>query len=139
DEDEVTKTKERIGINTSDCGIIEAEIKGSDVEVLACRIQAASKLYPESKLPESSRYLKDFKWRGEEKMLRWQDIFDNPPEYLEVQIKENSTESGEMERVDLDELINQESDQIISEELVPKDSIQEPNQNSENPAKENEE
>ncbi len=106
DEDAETKKKERIGINTSDCGIIEAEIKGSEVEVLACRIQATSKLFPESKLPEKSRYLKDFKWRGDEKMHRWQDIFDNPPEYLEVKIKENSTETKEVEKIDLDELIN---------------------------------
>jgi lipopolysaccharide export system protein LptA len=80
DEDEVTKEKERIGINLSDCGIIEAEINGNNVDVLSCRIQAASKLYPESKLPETARYLDDFNWRGEERPLRWQDIFENPPE-----------------------------------------------------------
>src|SRR5690606_28466807 len=80
DEDEETKQKERIGINLSDCGIIEAQINGNDVDVLSCRIQAASKLYPESKLPESSRYLKNFKWRGDEKMKRWQDIFVDPPD-----------------------------------------------------------
>jgi lipopolysaccharide export system protein LptA len=80
DEDEKTKTKERIGINLSDCGIIEAEINGNNVDVLSCRIQAASKLYPESKLPETARYLDDFNWRGEERPLRWQDIFENPPE-----------------------------------------------------------
>lgn len=80
DEDEVTKEKERIGINLSDCGIIEAEINGNNVDVLSCRIQAASKLYPESKLPETARYLDDFNWRGEERPLRWQDIFESPPD-----------------------------------------------------------
>lgn len=88
DENKDTGQKERIGINLSDCGIIEAEIKGNDVEVLACRIQASSKLYPESKLSEENRFLKDFKWRGEEKMKRWQDIFIDPPDYTEVRTKE---------------------------------------------------
>lgn len=106
DKDEKEKTKERIGINMSDCGIIEAEINGNDVDVLACRIQAASKLYPESKLPEKSRYLKDFVWRADEKMERWQDIFENPPEYLEIKIKENESAEPSGERIDLDELIN---------------------------------
>lgn len=105
DEDEKTKEKERIGINLSDCGIIEAQINGNDVEVLSCRIQATSKLYPESKLPESSRYLKNFKWRGDEKMKRWQDIFDHPPDDLdsrpdELILKENQA-------INIDELKQQ--------------------------------
>jgi len=101
DEDEKTKEKERIGINLSDCGIIEAQINGNDVEVLSCRIQAASKLYPESKLPESSRYLKNFKWRGDEKMKRWQDIFDDPPDGLNVETDVQDAEKREM--IDIDE------------------------------------
>lgn len=142
DEDEKTKTKERIGINTSDCGIIEAEIKGSDVEVLACRIQATSKLYPESKLPETSRYLKDFNWRGDEKMLRWQDVFDDPPAYLEVKIKENSTETEEVEKIDLDDFLNSNSTQSDDQPIDPIDTKTdvepEQNQNTETSAKENE-
>lgn len=142
DEDQETKDKERIGINTSDCGIIEAEIKGSDVEVLACRIQATSKLYPESKLPEKSRYLKDFKWRGDEKMLRWQDIFDDPPAYLEVKIKENPTETPELEQIDLDEFMNSNSSQSVTPLSEPADSKTQTEteqiQNTDTSAKENE-
>lgn len=89
---ENNKPKERIGINLSDCGIIEADINGNDVEVLSCRIQATSKLYPESKLPDKSRYLKDFKWRGDEQLKRWQDIFDDPPAHLELQPDESVIE-----------------------------------------------
>ena len=109
DEDEKTKEKERIGINLSDCGIIEAQINGNDVEVLSCRIQAASKLYPESKLPESSRYLKNFKWRGDEKMKRWQDIFDDPPDDLNNETNVQDTEKREI--IDLEEL-NQEAESV---------------------------
>lgn len=103
------KEKERIGINLSDCGIIEAEIKGNDVEVLACRIQANSKLFPESKLQEADRYLKDFKWRGDEKMKRWQDIFDGEiPAYIEISVKPGDGEKTEMKKINLDEILNPE-------------------------------
>lgn len=107
DNDEKNNTKERIGINLSDCGIIEAEINGKNVDVLACRIQATSKLYPESKLPEKSRFLKDFIWRGNERMHRWQDIFDNPPEYLEVQIREPKDGEESAERINIDEILKE--------------------------------
>lgn len=100
---EKNKPKERIGINLSDCGIIEADINGSDVDVLSCRIQATSKLYPESKLPDKSRYLKDFKWRGDEIMKRWQEIFDDPPEHL---LTDPNPENSEREIILLDDLIN---------------------------------
>lgn len=114
DDDEKTKVKDRIGINLSDCGIIEAEINGKNVDVLSCRIQANSKLYPESKLPESSRYLKDFIWRGDERMLKWQDIFINPPENLNIQIQENSDPNQIPERIDLDKIV--EANEIPAEE-----------------------
>lgn len=98
--------KERIGINRSDCGIIEAEINGNDVEVLACRVQANSKLFPESKLKEEDRFLKDFRWRGNEKMKTWLDIFEDPTEYIEININEKSVKPEETEIIDIDEFIN---------------------------------
>jgi lipopolysaccharide export system protein LptA len=108
DEDEKTKEKERIGINLSDCGIIEAEINGRNVDVLSCRIQANSKLYPESKLPPHAKYLKDFKWRGDERMLKWQDIFITVPESIQIEIKETAETPSEPQRIDLEELIEAE-------------------------------
>lgn len=89
EESENSDEKERIGINLSNCGIIEAEINGSEVEVLSCRIQAHSKLFPESKLPENDRYLKDFEWREKERLRRWQDIFGDPPDLQEMAAEEN--------------------------------------------------
>lgn len=106
DEDEQTKTKERIGINLSDCGIIEADINGNEVEVLSCLIQANSKLYPESKLPEKSRFLKDFKWRGEERMSKWKDIFDDPP----VEVQESQIELEKNPKLENIEEIKQNED-----------------------------
>lgn len=75
EEDPKTKTKERIGINHSTCGIIEADLVGRELHIVACRIQSNGKLYPESQFPEEIRFLQGFNWRGEERMFHWRDIF----------------------------------------------------------------
>lgn len=103
EEDKDSGEKERIGINLSDCGIIEVEITNNDVDVLACLIQANSRLYPESKLPEEMHYLNNFRWRGEERMRRWQDIFVNSPNKMDESL--NIDETKTIENVDSDELI----------------------------------
>ncbi|MDX9704214.1 MAG: OstA-like protein [Weeksellaceae bacterium] len=110
DENAETNTKERIGINLSDCGIIEAEINGNNVEVLACRIQASSRLYPESKLPPGALYLKDFKWRGDEKMTRWQDIFGDSTLIIESGNSTNSDTIQDGQILELDDFINSSED-----------------------------
>ena len=72
---DIPPVKELIGINRSDCGIVEADFEDREVNVLACRINADSKVYPPSKLPEEQRKLPDFVWRVEERPQVWQDIF----------------------------------------------------------------
>lgn len=68
-------TKELIGINRSDCGIVEADFQEREINVLACRINADSQLFPPSKLPEEERKLPNFIWRSEERPWVWRDIF----------------------------------------------------------------
>jgi len=80
DEDKKKKTKDRIGINRSDCGIIEADFVNKKVNIIGCRINAQAELYPESKLPQNQRYLKDFVWLSKERLNKWQDIFVDIPE-----------------------------------------------------------
>lgn len=75
DEDEKTKVKERYGVNISYCGIIEADVVGKDLELVACRIKSDGKMYPLSKFPDELRFLPDFNWRINERFLKWQDIF----------------------------------------------------------------
>ena len=75
DTDQKTKEKERYGINISYCGIIEVDVVGKDVELVACRIKSDGKMYPLSKFPEEMRYLPDFKWRISERLNTWRDIF----------------------------------------------------------------
>ena len=75
DTDQKTKVKERYGVNISYCGIIEVDVVGKDVELVACRIKSDGKMYPLSKFPEEMRYLPDFKWRISERLNKWRDIF----------------------------------------------------------------
>ncbi len=91
DEDKKTKIKELIGINTSDCGIIEADLELRELNVISCRIGADSEFYPPSKLAEEKRKLPNFIWREKERPLRWQDIFLK----VENVSIENSTEDNE--------------------------------------------
>lgn len=81
DEDEKTKVKERYGIDITYCGIIEADVVGKAMELVACRVKATGKTYPESQFPEDQRYLPDFRWRYNESLKHWRDIFitDSPP------------------------------------------------------------
>ncbi|WP_282628128.1 OstA-like protein [Empedobacter sedimenti] len=75
DTDQKTKVKERYGVNISYCGIIQVDVVGKDVELVACRIKSDGKMYPLSKFPEEMRYLPDFKWRISERLNKWRDIF----------------------------------------------------------------
>lgn len=109
EENEETMTKDRLGINLSDCGIIEAEISGSNVDVLACLVQANSRLFPESKFPKERKYLNDFRWRGDERMQRWQDIFgENQPVDIVNQPQEEESLTHIEEEIDLNEIFSSE-------------------------------
>jgi lipopolysaccharide export system protein LptA len=60
DEDKIKKTKKRIGINLSNCGIISASVKKKTMHLLNCEIDADSKIYPESKIPNNARFFDGF-------------------------------------------------------------------------------
>ena len=75
DTDAKTKKKERYGVNISYCGIIEVDVVGKDVELVACRIKSDGKMYPLSQFPDEIRYLPNFKWRISERLNKWRDIF----------------------------------------------------------------
>jgi len=75
EEDSKTHEKSRIGIVKSTCGKIEGEYVEQKLEVVSCKINAVSNVYPESKIPERQRFLSDFEWREGERLKKWQDIF----------------------------------------------------------------
>ena len=62
-------------------------------------------------------------------MRKWQDIFDDPPEYLEVKIKENQSETVENKIIDIDEVFKSEVETLIPNETGTEDTL-DSNQNS---------
>uniref|UniRef100_UPI0039A4153C OstA-like protein n=1 Tax=Ornithobacterium rhinotracheale TaxID=28251 RepID=UPI0039A4153C len=89
DENKKTKQKELLGINRSDCGIIEATFEEQKMEIISCKIGQQSKLYPPTDFPEDQQYLPGFLWRGKERFKRWQDIMNDSPTPPEQEPEKN--------------------------------------------------
>ncbi len=75
DQETKTKIKKRIGINTSNCGIISAFIQDKKLRTLSCEINADSKIFPESKFPENARFFDGFLWRYDERLKSSKELF----------------------------------------------------------------
>ncbi|MBQ4915747.1 OstA-like protein [Maribacter sp. MMG018] len=67
---------ELIGIDKTVCSAIRITMENNDVEDLTFFINPDGTIYPEKELPENSRILKGFVWRGDERILTKDDIFD---------------------------------------------------------------
>lgn len=78
--------QELIGINknvSSRINMILAE--GNDIESVTFFTNPDGEIYPEEELPENARKLRGFEWRGDEQILKLEDIF--PKEELELDEK----------------------------------------------------
>ncbi|MGB5500462.1 MAG: OstA-like protein, partial [Maribacter sp.] len=67
---------ELIGIDKTICSAIRITMAANDIEELTFFINPDGDIYPEKELPENSRKLKGFIWRGDERILTKDDIFD---------------------------------------------------------------
>lgn len=70
DEDEL------IGINKTICSAIRMTMAENDIEDITFFTNPDGDIFPESELPENSRKLKGFVWRGDERIRKMEDIFD---------------------------------------------------------------
>lgn len=84
DVNEQTKEKERIGISLTSCGIIDAIFEEKMLYVVACNIGANSDTYPMSKIEPAKRKFPDFNWNTKDRILKWQDILVDTPNYEEI-------------------------------------------------------
>lgn len=75
EEDKEGNPIELVGINRSDCGIIEVDFEERLMNITSCKIKASSKFYPASKFPKQQRFLPNFIWREKERPKKWRDIF----------------------------------------------------------------
>ena len=81
-------SNELIGINKSVSSNINIEFEKNTIDYINLLNQIDGTIYPEEELPENARKLKGFLWRGEEQIIKLEDIF--PPEEREKEVpKEN--------------------------------------------------
>lgn len=67
---------ELIGIDKTTCSKIRITMANNDVEDLTFFTIPEGDIFPEKELPPASRLLKGFIWRGDERILTKDDIFD---------------------------------------------------------------
>ena len=67
---------EMLGINKTTCSKIRITMANSDIENLTFFTTPEGDIFPEKELPPESRLLKGFIWRGDERILEKDDIFD---------------------------------------------------------------
>lgn len=68
--------QELIGINKTICSAIRMTLAANDFEDITFITNPDGDIFPESELPENSRKLKGFIWRGDERIRTKDDIFD---------------------------------------------------------------
>lgn len=75
---------ELIGIDKTICSKISITMENSDIEDLIFFTDPDGDIFPETELPENSRLLKGFIWRGDERILTKDDIFDEDDNNIEL-------------------------------------------------------
>jgi len=68
---------EFIGIDKGICSHINVQFSDNEISTVTLFVSPESELYPDDMLPENARYLKDFLWRGEEKINTLEEIFSD--------------------------------------------------------------
>lgn len=68
---------ELVGIDKGICSHINALFEDKQISAVTKFVSPTSELYPESELPENVRILKDFMWRGEEKINSLEEIYSD--------------------------------------------------------------
>nr|WP_317198386.1 OstA-like protein [Aurantibacter crassamenti] len=77
---------ELIGIDKTICSKIHITLANNDVEDLTFVTDPDGDIFPEVELPPNSRILKGFIWRGDERLLTKEDIFDEDDNNVELAI-----------------------------------------------------
>ncbi|MGL6039399.1 MAG: OstA-like protein, partial [Soonwooa sp.] len=105
DQDEKTKEVNRIGVAVSVCGEIIADFIEKRVETVTCRVGAQSDIYPMSFMSKEKRFFPDFNWNTKDRPQKWNDIFEDTPNYPETIYESDNSlyEEAEAERLKLEE------------------------------------
>ena len=76
--------QELIGIDKTICSSIRITMANNDVEALNFRINPDGDIFPEKDIPSDNRKLKGFIWRGDERILTKDDIFDEDDNNIQL-------------------------------------------------------
>ena len=108
---------EFIGINKGICSQIHVELEDNKIETVTLMVSPKSEIYPKDELPENAQKLKDFLWRGEERILTLNAIFPESELELESKAIENSLiqrQEAEVPMEVLNETLNVENEEHSS-------------------------
>ena len=75
---------ELIGIDKTICSKIRLLMANNDIEDITFFVNPDGDIFPDKDLPLESRKLKGFVWRGDERILNKDDIFDEDDNYIEL-------------------------------------------------------
>ncbi len=90
-ENEETLEMERIGVVLSTCGTIEVLFEGKKVQIISCNVGAKSDTYPMSMIEKEKRFFPDFNWNTKDRLQKWQDIFEDSPNYPVVEYESDNS------------------------------------------------
>ncbi len=76
--------EELIGINKTICSVINMRFENSDIEDITFITDPDGDIFPEEDLPENSRKLKGFIWRGDERIRSKDAIFDEDDNNIQL-------------------------------------------------------
>ncbi|WP_300672157.1 OstA-like protein [Soonwooa sp.] len=105
DKNETTQEITRIGVAVSVCGEIAADFIEKRLETVTCRVGAQSDIYPMSFMSKEKRFFPDFNWNTKDRPQKYQDIFEDTPNYPETVYESDNSlyEKAEAERLKQEE------------------------------------
>lgn len=92
---------EFIGIDKGICSHINVGFSANEISTVTLFVSPESQLYPDQMLPENARYLKDFIWRGDEKINSLEEIFSDE----EIQDEKDKSEERAQKQKEAEEPI----------------------------------
>jgi hypothetical protein len=114
--------QELIGINKTICSSIRITMANNDIEDLTFRTMPEGDIFPEKELPKESRKLKGFIWRGDERILTKDEIFDEDDNNIELVVIHGIDNPIELDIEEEERELNP-SDPVNNIPIPEKDSV----------------
>ncbi|MDM1407097.1 OstA-like protein [Myroides sp. DF42-4-2] len=111
---------EFIGIDKGICSHINVGFSENEISSVTLFVSPESQLYPDHMLPENARFLKDFIWRGEEKINSLADIFSEE----EVQDEIDQKEERLQKQKDANEPMEIQKETLAPQQPSPKTKLE---------------